>query len=70
MQAVGYAFTKIIFRKANNYQIDFSNFYEWTFILSEGIFFNIRFLSQCIVYWIYMLLHVKKHYFIRSFAWF
>ena len=44
------------------------------FILSEGNFFNICVLSRCIVYWIhfqtYMVLHIKKHYFMHFFAYF
>ena len=32
-------------------------------IFSEGNFYNIYILSQCIVYW-YILLHIKKHYFL------
>ena len=41
-----------------------------TFILPKGNFLNIWVLFQCLVYWIhfqntYILLHIKKHYFIH-----
>ena len=37
------------------------------FILSEGNFFNICVLSQCIVYWIhFQKIHIKKHYCIHT----